>query len=280
LPSTAHGGPKLPTRLAAPVIPSFYQPILPLSSWPGSRALLVDLGSMIVLVAVLGVTAFRQRRRELFTIFAFGAAALVLSTFLLTCLVVADTPGESHRFMTLPEMMLPLLSLLVLLQLPPAGRALAAIALLVPSLFSARWAIDMEPELRLHYRTDSFSRGMYSVDCRAQAGAALFEKPVPTYVAPEQWYIWSGCHPVFAPGRWGGKGTTVDVNGPMVGDAALSALSHTFVKGGEDLRFACPANDSSDRICGLVSASNRCRESGSWRVCDLSGSERSALLAP
>src|SRR5262249_6478058 len=163
----------------------------------------------IVLVAVLGVIALRGRRRELFTIFAFGAAVLALSTFLLTCLVVADTPGESHRFMTLPEMMLPLLTLLVLLELPPAGRAFAGIALLVPSVFSARWAIDMEPELRLNYRTSSFSRGMYGVDCRADTGAELFEKPAPTYVSQPEWYLWSGCHPVFAPGRWGGKGTTV-----------------------------------------------------------------------
>ena len=280
LPSTLHGGPKLPTRIAAPVIPSFYQPILPLSTWPGLRALLVDVGSMMVLVLVLGVTALHRRRRELYTIFATGAALLGLSTFLLTCVVVADIPGESHRFMTLPEMTLPLLTLLVLPELPAAGRAVAAIALLVPAFFSARWAIDMQPELRLHYRSDSFSPGMRAVDCRAGAGSELFEKPEPTYASQRDWFIWSGCHPVFAPGLWGGTGTTVDVNGPIVQEAALSALARVFIDPDADLRVACALNDDSDRICRRLPASARCHESGSWRVCSLTAGERRALLRP
>jgi hypothetical protein len=227
-----------------------------------------------VLVLALGVVALRRRRRELSTIFAVGAASLLLSTLLLTCIVVADSPGESHRFMTLPEVLLPLLTLFVVLELPLAGRAIAALALLVPAFFSARWAINMEAELRQHFSSANFSPGMEAVNCRAEAGAELFEKPAPTYVPEREWYIWSGCHPLFAPGEQRGEGTTVDVAGPLFHEEALSALVNTLVSPDAELRVACPARDSSDGICRRISGSSRCRESGSWRVCALSASER------
>jgi hypothetical protein len=277
LPSTVRGGPSLPTRLVPPQVPSFYAPVLPLSTLVGLRTLLIDIGSMLVLCVVLGWAALRWRGPAV-GMFAYGAALLVMGTVFLTCVVVADRPGESHRFMTLPQAVLPLLTLCVVTRLPWSGRAIAAVGLLLPMAFTVNWAKRMEPELQKDFRAENFSGGIQTMDCREATGARLFEAAQPTYVPRPHWYAWSGCRPVFAPGRRQGLGHTVDVYGPIFDKAALSALGRNFAPDGGQINMACPAKKGRDRLCQKALATSECTAAGRWRVCALSAGDRAALL--
>ena len=277
LPSTVHGGPSLSTRLVAPQVPSFYAPVLPLSTFAGLQTLLTDIGSMLVLCVALGWAALRSRGQSV-AIFAYGLVLLAMGTTFLTCIVVAGRPGESHRFMTLPQVVLPLLTMCVVARLSWPGRAVAGLALLVPMMFTAIWAKRMEPDLQSDFREENFSRGILTMDCRALTGARLFEAAQPTYVPWREWYAWSGCRPVFAPGRKRGLGDTVDVNGPIFEKAALTALARSFAHGGGEVRLACPANKERDPFCRKARADTECAEAGRWRVCELSAGDRAALL--
>ncbi len=281
LPSTLRGGPRLPTQLVAPQVPSFFAPTLPLWSLDGVRTLLTDLLPLLGLILVLGVLALRSRRPAVLETLIFGSVLLAMSTVLLTCVVVASRPGESHRFMTLPQLVLPLLVLYVVDQMPTLERVGAATALFVPITFTVFWAIDVESELQLAYRVESFSAGMHGLDCREATGARLFEQPRPTYVSKLEWFMWTGCHPVLAPGRRAGKGPKMDVHGPLVEREAVIALGAHFVGPAEDLHVACPIAASGDAICRKAEAVGNCVQMGTdWRTCAVSTADRQALLAP
>jgi hypothetical protein len=270
LPSTLRGGPRLPTRFVSPRISSFYAPTLPLTSIDGLRTLLIDVAPMLSFVLVLGLLALIRRRREHLSLLAFGGAVFGMGTFFLTCLVVADTQPESHRFMTLPQVVLPLLVLFIVDQVSRLARVGIAILLLASAACSVLWAVGMEPELRRKYQSESFSAGMEQIDCRQATGARLFEQPRPTYVPQREWYLWTGCHPVLAPGGQAGQGNTMDVAGPIFDKRALDALWRRFVPRGEALQVACPVDERNDSVCRRAAAGGRCVQMGSgWNACAL-----------
>jgi hypothetical protein len=279
LPSTA-SGPRLPTALVAPALPSFLGAPRSLASANGIGTLLLDLAPMLVLLSVIGVTAARTRRREVATALVFAATVLSGGTALLTTLVVAGTPPESHRFMTLPQLVLPLTVLFLVASMRLLERVAAAAALLIAAGFSLAWAGLSEPTLEEHFRVDGYATGIHRVDCRAATGARLFEPARPTYVPRSDWYMWTGCHPVLAPGQSMGLGNRVDVGRPLFETPALVALAQHFLDPTQELTIACPADRVDDPICREALARPGCSQSGAhWRRCLLPAAERDALLA-
>jgi hypothetical protein len=235
---------------------------------------------MLGAVAVLAFVAVRAKKRETTIILAFGVAILGIASTLLTTVVVADIPPESHRFMTLPEVVLPLLVLAMMREASPLGRYGAALVLTVPAIWTLIWTIGIQPLLVSDFREGNFAVGIDGVDCRAATGARLFERATPTYIPERAWYLWTGCHPTLAPAQSGGEGTRVDVSRPIYGKAALAALAGRFVAQGREVRLACPIDDRHDPVCMYARARSACGPSGdSWEVCTLKPEAIAPLLA-
>ena len=184
---------------------------------------------------------------------------------------------ENHRVMTICEVFFPLAALVLLAQLP-AGRweRIPLIgALLLSAVSTFHW-----------YRTgignpdDWFTN---TVDCRASAGAHLFDTPRPTYVPRSVLYRYAGCRAAFVPGganlnSWSG----VLLNGyPVAGRDALEILHRDFVGRSETLRAACPVEGwEGDPVCAYVKPTGRCVAAGvRFVTCELSPDDRVRLLA-
>jgi hypothetical protein len=198
----------------------------------------------------------------------------VMGCGLLTTVVAGKSEGESHRFMTLPMVALPVVGLGFVAH---AGRrwaaALLALALGAPVVCGAVWAVAGEP-IFANFTPDKYAPGIHELDCRAIAGAALGEPAQPTYVPGRGAYVWAGCHPVLTPGRTVGTGNTgdfPDVGRPIDGPPALAALSRRFLGPTQDLVVACPADEVRDPVCRLAAAPGAtCTPAGSgWRRCVL-----------
>jgi hypothetical protein len=279
-PSTVGGSTHLPTTWSRPNVPSFFGPALPLPSLRGLGTLLADLAPMLALVAVLAVVAARARRRDLAAVTILGGGVLLASTALLTCLVVAQIPAESHRFMTLPEVVIPTLALLAFGATTAPLRVALALPLAASMGASLAWAIHNQPLLQEQFRPERYAPGLHQVDCRAATGARLFERATPTYAPPGTWHLWAGCHPVLAPGTLEDGGDVVDVHWPLFGKSALAALDRTFAGAADDVVAACPASAADDPVCRYARARDRCAPAGTgWQRCRVTAADRAALLA-
>lgn len=276
-PSTL-GGPHVPLAVSAPHVPSLYAPTLPLLSLRGLAMLGGDTLPMVLILVVLG-TMF-ARRRDLVTgvALAFGVAVLSVACLLLTTVVLARSPGESHRFMTLPCVVIPLSGLVAVKSARPWARVALALALGVPAISTIGWAMWVRPHVSA-MTPNSYAPGIDRVDCRASTGARLFERVLPTYVPSANFYLWAGCRPVLAPGNAAGIGENVDVGRPLGGRAALSLLNDRFVPPEADLTVACPDTDARDPACRLGATRGECVRAGDgWRTCVLSPADRTELL--
>jgi hypothetical protein len=201
----------------------------------------------------------------------------VIATGLLTTMVVASSPGESHRFMTLPMLTFPLLGLYLIPDLPRRSQAGLGIVLATPVVFSLIWSMVALPVFR-QFAPDRYALGIHRMDCREAAGARLFEPVRATYTPASVWYAWAGCHPIVAPGRSLGTGQQIDVGRPIFGKPAVERLSALFVAPHDELVVACPAGEGGDVVCAHVPDSSCVPAGSAWRACLLGAGERSAVL--
>jgi hypothetical protein len=267
-PSALRGGPPQPVSIVAPHAPGFLRPSRPLLGLLGPLLLLIDLAPMLGVLAALAFAARRSRPRPLGALLTFAALLVGVAGLLLTTVVVAHSDGESHRFMTLPMVVLPLLGLHAVEGADRQVRRGLAVVLGVPVICSVAWAIATGHVFE-SFRPRSYAAGIPGVDCRAATGARLFEPARPTYVPRATFYLWAGCHPVLAPGNTRGEGALIDVGQPLAGPEALLVLQERFVRPGASLAAACPARpEEDDPVCAVAVARGRCAASGSeWRVC-------------
>ena len=232
---------------------------------------------------LIGVRIFiaRTPSRELRAALAFATLVFAVGCLPLITVVVAGSAGESHRFMTLPMVVLPLVGLHVAeLAWRPAVRWGVAVVLGAPVICTLVWAIVTVPAFR-RFVPDGYAEGIHRVDCRDATGARLFETAQPTYIPSPSWYMWAGCHPVLAPGRSNGVGEAIDVGRPINGRAAMVALSQSFVSATEDLTVSCPVGMSTDDpVCRYAPPRDACVAAGTaWRRCALTAADRRFLLA-
>jgi hypothetical protein len=272
-PSALVGGPHPDTTVIAPHVPSLLAPSLRLPSARGFATLAADMAPMVALLVAAAALAWPQRRRGAGVAVAFALALFVMGCGLLTTVVAGKSEGESHRFMTLPMVALPVVGLGFVAQ---AGRrwasALLALALGAPVVCGAVWAVAGTP-MFVPFTAGNYAPGIHQLDCRAVTGAALGEPAQPTYVPGRGAYVWAGCHPVLTPGRTAGTGATgdfPDVGRPIDGPPAFAALTRRFLTPAQDLVVACPTDEARDPICRLAAAARgaSCVSAGTgWRRC-------------
>ena len=94
------------------------------------------------MLLLLGGIVARTKQRHLAALVGFGAVALGFGCALLTCLEVGGSPAESHRFMTLPEVVLPLLLLSVANLASRPERVIMALVLVVSVVFTVAWKVS------------------------------------------------------------------------------------------------------------------------------------------
>jgi len=279
LPSTLLGGHGPGVRVVAPRVASFFAPSLSLSSMRGLRTLLVDLAPLLAMLLLLGGIVARTKQRHLAALVGFGAVALGFGCALLTCLEVGGSPAESHRFMTLPEVVLPLLLLSVVNLASRPERVIMALVLVVSVVFTVAWEVSAESEvLKPDFLPDSFAQGIHHVDCREATGARLFETPRPTYAPKDIWYMWTGCRPVLAPSEKPPPEYLVNSKRPLFGAPALAAFERDFLSPDGDLTVACPLTSQNEPICRYALGRGRCAPAGDrWQSCTLAPADRRDL---
>jgi hypothetical protein len=104
--------------------------------------------------------------------------------------------------------------------------------------------------------------GQYAVNCWEQAGARPLERPVPTYMSEEIWFLYAGCHPVYAPAaqrRKDMKPNYMKAGVPLYGQPALDALEEEMLPAGDPLLAICPATDSADTLCRRFKSAGLCK---------------------
>jgi hypothetical protein len=280
-PSTLVGMPRPATEVTAPHLPSLFAPAIPLPSVRGILTMLADVGPMMGILVLLAFIAMSPdpQARTLRPILAFGAFVFASAGLILTTVVIANSPGESHRFMTLPMLVLPLLGLYATPIGKPVLRGALVLVLVTPIVYTLVWAIARESAFR-PFGPDRYAVGIHRMDCRAATAARLFEPVRPFYAPASAWYAWAGCHPIMAPARSLGGGQIVDVGRPVFGRAALQSLSARFVEPGSDLKVACPITATDDPICRYAIERGGCQPSGTdWVVCALTPGDRTRLTA-
>lgn len=271
--SLAPGGPVQKLKFVPLRSPGFSLPPIPLSNPQGRFALLTDLAPFLLVMVALVGAALRKRAFQAWRWPLFFAALLGAATLGLTILDVNGAHLENHRFMTVCMVLFPVVAILLLVRLP-AGfweRIPLIGALLLSSVSTFHW-YQHGIGAPLEYFTNP-------VDCRASAGAQLFEKPVATYVPVAHFFKYAGCRPVFAPGVRDGWQQLYTGN-PVGGREALAQLDSDFLKPGQPLTAACPSSEvTTDPVCTHARARSLCKPVGTdFDVCTLSSSDRKLLL--
>ncbi|MES1165994.1 MAG: hypothetical protein ABUR63_09555, partial [Verrucomicrobiota bacterium] len=271
------GGPVQNIRLIPLRSPGFVQPPLPLFTRSGGYALLMDVAPfLLILAAFVGTCLRRDRKRSDVAMTALLAALLIAATAALTAIDVNGMALESHRFMTVCEIIFPLAALVLLARLPAGHweRLPLIGALLISAVSSYHWSQYGLGDPDAWFTND--------VDCRKSAGAGFFERPRPTYIPAKSLYAFAGCRAVFFPGTpntnsWGG----LLFNGyPTGGKGALELLHRQFVPPRENLQAACPVGEETkDPVCEFAKSGGRCRHAGAaFETCEITPEDRARLL--
>lgn len=270
--------PRLPLAIVDWRLPGYDLPSVPLRDPRGRALLLWDLFSILALLLALFAALRRLRARGLIALFTVLSAA---SVGLLLRLEVNRSSIESHRFVTAALLLGPLTAATLLVgpaRAPWSSRLLLAAALGLPALSTIRWIGQVAPKQGEVY-TGFFSPvDFVDVDCRALTGARAFKPSAIVYAEQSAFYLYAGCHPMFAPAPrnayW-----RIQVKAPLFGLDALRAIERW--KPGPELRVVCSAGETSDPVCSLARAGRRCSPTGSALLaCSLDEGTRKALLAP
>jgi hypothetical protein len=293
LPNVAFGGalgpgaPKHAITLVPWRSPGYHNPPLALATLVGWNQLMWDLAPMLVVLAGGLLALFVVKSRALRVTFAFYAVLLAASILGLTRVEVGGEPLESHRFVTVAGFLAPMLALAwarLCTGPSPTGRSRAPLA--VPVLLGGallgpastlEWLSQTAPG-ELHHFDHFWSReDHYALDCRADYGARLGETPREEYLAKAVYHGYSGCHPVWAPGRRVARQWDIKTES-MIEHPALVEVDR-LTPADQPLRMECPAGASDDPACVWAAAHGRCARIGKQaQRCDVPPPERKNLL--
>jgi hypothetical protein len=221
----------------------------------------------------------------------FYAVALAAALLLFTCLEIDHAPIESHRWVTLPFILAPLLATVWLVEAARSrGPAAVAagwpavviyVALGLGAISTVEWLASGVAlrECRRHQNFDGYGAAarFYDVGCRARAGATLGEATRVTYVESAGAYLYTGCRPTFIAGPPSSL-HVVKVGRPQFGRGAIDEIDRNMLPAGAPLDVACLAEaSSSDPVCGHDRGPHGAAGSA-FETRTLSAAERARLL--
>jgi hypothetical protein len=290
-------GPNAPhyaLTFVAPRAPGYATPAVPLSLPDGRLLLFQDVVPMLGVLASLAVIAARARDRVITGLTIFFATLAVTSLFAITCIDFEGQPSENHRFATAMFALAPLVVALVLerrvRQVGP-GAALGGLAALT-ALASMGLGVASTIEwlgsgvayrqcvipTYYGYDIDRF----FELDCRVETGATMGETLTATYVDVMGFYLWTGCHPSWAPAP-ASERHKIKNNGPWYGHPAYDQLN-AGTHPGAPIDVACitapAAGPNVDPACVRAPAVTTCVPRGThFKSCRLEGPARSKMAA-
>jgi hypothetical protein len=280
----------------APRAPGYASAPLALATPEGRAALLQDLLPVLGVLAALGFIALRARDRVTSGLMVFYAALTTTSIVALTCLDFEGKAPESHRFATAMFVTAPLVAILALARRPGPGAprvapgGLAAIMIYASVGLGVASTIDWLAGGVAYQQCAQpgfygwGSGAFFDVDCRLEAAAVLGERTVPTYVDLMGFYLWSGCHPIFAPSPQVGPASHhIKTATPWYGGPALDQLRQEVPLPDDELSLVClsapAAGPNLDPACARAPRLGPCETRGDFLVCKLKGPARALLSA-
>ncbi len=291
-------GPSAPhyhLALVAPRAPGYASPPVALATAAGRALMLQDLLPVLGVLAGLIAVAVRRRDRVTFGLAAFYATLAASSIFALTCLDFEGKAAESHRFATAVFIAAPLLAALAIAREARTSGGLAASGIASMVMYvtiglgvasTVEWlesGVAVRQGAAVKSRFEGWgSDRFYEVDCRRETGTRLGESTTQTYVDTSGFYLWAGCHPVFAPAPPIGPGEhKVKIGRPWFGSSAVAQLRQRLPLPGERLAVVCLTaigGSSRDPVCARAAALGPCRPRGTaFTSCSLDGPARAGL---
>lgn len=291
-------GPSAPhyhLALVAPRAPGYASPSVALATAAGRSLIFQDLLPVLGVLAGLITLAFRRRDRVTIGLAVFYATLAATSIFALTCLDFEGKAAESHRFATALFIAAPLLAALAIAREARTAEGLAASGIAAVVMYvtiglgvasTVEWlesGVAMRQWAGVKPRIEGWSSNrFYDVDCRGETGTSLGERTTQTYVDTSGFYLWAGCHPVFAPAPPIGPGEhKVKVGKPWFGRSAVEQLRQRLPLPGDRLAIVCltvNGRPSPDPVCARAAALGPCQPRGSaFTACSLDGPGRAGL---
>ena len=240
--------------------------------------------------------ALRSRDRVVGELALFYAALAACSVVALTCVDFEGQASESHRFATVLFITTPMLVTVAMRQqvratdLGAAVGGFAALAIYVAVGLGVASTVEWLGS-GVAYRQCAYngvygwrSDRFYDVDCRRDLDARLGEVTRQTYVDAQGFYLWAGCHPIFAAAAPPGPGEhKVKVGGPWYGRSALTQIRRRLESPNDQADVVCltaaGAGPNGDPACPRAAQLGPCRARGtSFRDCVLPGPALDALV--
>jgi len=274
------GGPINKTEWIAPRVPGFNTPALPIADARAPMSLAVDLGLEALIAIALVVTWLRGPTRggAAFLAFLFSIGAVSVALFL--CMQVNGIALESHRFLTVVRFAFPLSGVLALPREPRGSfsQVLTTMGLGAAAVSTLGYVFVRLPEHQAPYAYQN----QYETNCWKEMGARPGRRPVVSYINQSIWYLYAGCHPVYAPAQQTKESllpSYFKAGWASYGATALHELDSEMVPAGASLRAICPRNPAGDPICAHAEQTEQCKDLGTRvRACTLTGADRQQLL--
>jgi hypothetical protein len=227
------------------------------------RVLLDGVPILGPLVAVSIAFAVRPTREHLAP-FAFTWAVALSSYGAYFFIELNHRTGEGHRFMTALRYVMPILGVLWLAVAPRLvlSQVLAVGTVAASAFCTIGFATYRLEEITASVSLNGMNEYQYAIDCRKAMGSRFGERPLPTYIDQRIWYLYAGCHPVFAPGGVGVDKKVLACGWPQYGGAALNELRTEMVRPGEPLRVACSTRVAGDDVCTRARQIGPCAAAG------------------
>lgn len=291
-------GPSAPhyhLALVAPRAPGYASPPVALAAAAGRALMFQDLLPVLGVLAGLIALAVCRRDRVSFGLAVFYTSLAATSIFALTCLDFEGKPAESHRFATALFIAAPLLATVAIARHARTAGGLAASGIASMVMYvtiglgvmsTVEWlesGVSLRQCKSVSNRIHGWSSDrFYDVDCRRDTGTRLGEKTAQTYVDDSGFYLWAGCHPVFAPAPPIRPGEhKVKVGAPWFGGSAVAQLRQRLPSPSDRLTVACltaVGGPNLDPVCARAAVLGPCRPRGTaFTSCSLDGPARAAL---
>lgn len=279
--------------------PGYYRPPLSLDTSKGRLVLFRDLLPSLGIWFGCVVALLRDRSAERAAAALFLTLLFGLSVLALTHVDLGQRSVESHRFMTVALVALPVGAFLFLFPrrgsfglaetLVLAGMTLAAISSLDwLAREGYRGAGQCAPPSLYFARQD-----LFNVNCRRFAGAHFGQRPKPIYLDKPIAYAVAGCRPVFTSGpppsrvrsdridlashplvrQWG-----VKIGRMLFDRTALRDVDKNLTPPDQPLDLAC-ARPSNDPVCTYAQGSGFCHPVGKIDECLIPPGDRRAAVA-
>jgi hypothetical protein len=208
---------------------------------------------------------------------AYVYALFALGLLLFLCFQMNDRTYEGHRFMTAARLSLPIVALAYVPKLPRAS--LRLILLLAPMFISAVGSAGFVLS-RLPTRVDARGAATYGTSCRADYGAHLGDRIVPTYIDEPIWYLYAGCRPVYAAGHDGDPGVVL-AGFPKLGPAGFAKMNASFFPPDTEALVICAAPPAQPTpVCRKAQALGSCYPQGRTVRCLIPPASRAELARP